>query len=174
MDWGKVLFDPNGRIGQQQFWLGVLVIIACNLIVPVIPIIGWLAPLAAIWIGIAVYGKRLHDAGKTAWLHAIPWALNILLTVIAAVIFGAGLFQIILESSQNAEPSNESIVALIAASGGALFMVLLGTLVWIGYTVWVGMLKAEPGANAHGPAPVIEGHASQTASGTGDASDTQG
>lgn len=171
MDWGKTLFDPNGRIGQQPYWIGVLVIIACNLILPVIPILGWIAPIVAIWIGIAVYGKRLHDAGKTAWLHAIPWALNILLGVFAAVIFGAGLFQIILDSSQNAEPSNESVIGLLAASGGAVFMLMLGTLVWIAYTLWAGLLKPEPGANQYGPAPVIEGQA-RPASAPGEASDT--
>ena len=172
MNWGTVLFDPNGRIGQQPFWIGVLVILACNLIIPVIPIIGWLAPLVAIWIGIAVYGKRLHDAGKTAWLHAIPWAINIAVTVVAGVMFGAGAFQLILDASQNDEPSGASIAGLLAASGGALFVLLLGTLVWIGYTIWLGLLKSDPGANTYGPAPVIEGAAVKPSAPAGDASDS--
>jgi len=172
MDWGKVLFDTNGRIGQQPFWIGVLVIVGGNIILPMIPIIGWIAWIALIWVGIAVYGKRLHDVGKTAWLHAIPWALNIILGGIAAVMVGAGLFQLILDGANNDDPSPESIVGFLAASGGALFMLLLGTLVWIGYTLWVGLLKGDPGANTYGPAPVIEGEATKThAESTGNAPD---
>ncbi|MEQ8406508.1 MAG: DUF805 domain-containing protein [Oceanicaulis sp.] len=172
MDWSKVLFDPNGRIGQQPFWIGVLIIVAGNLVLPAIPIIGWIAWIALIWVGIAVYGKRLHDAGKTAWLHAIPWALNIILTIIGLAIFGVSLIQLILDAAQNDEPSTQSIIGIITASGGLLLMVLLGTLVWIGYTIWVGMLKAEPGANQYGPAPVLEGEARESSSAsTGDAPD---
>lgn len=172
MDWGKTLFDPNGRIGQKPFWIGVLIIIGGNLLVNVLPIIGFILWFALIWMGICVYGKRLHDAGKTAWLHAIPWSLSILLTIIAAVMVGAGLFQLILDGMNNTDPSPESIMSFLAASGGALFMLTLGTLVWLGYTLWVGLLKGDPGANAYGPAPVIEGQVSQarTAS-TGDAPD---
>lgn len=172
MDWGKVLFDVNGRIGQKPFWIGVLIIVGGNIILPAIPIIGWIAWLGLIWIGIAVYGKRLHDAGKTGWLHAIPWALNIILGGVAMVMIGAGLFQLILDGANNTDPSPESIVGFIAASGGALFMLLLGTLVWIGYTLWVGLLKGESGANAYGPAPVIEAeaYAARSAS-TGDRPD---
>ncbi|MGJ3232891.1 MAG: DUF805 domain-containing protein [Oceanicaulis sp.] len=170
MDWSKVLFDPNGRIEQQPFWIGVLIIVAGNIILPAIPIIGWIAWIALIWVGIAVYGKRLHDAGKTAWLHAIPWALNIILTIIGLAIFGASLIQLILDAAQNDEPSTQSIVGIITASGGLLLMALLGTLVWIGYTIWVGMLKSEPGANDYGPAPVIQGRAHETSS-AGDAAE---
>ena len=171
MDWGKVLFDPNGRIGQQPFWIGVLIIVAGNIILPAIPFIGWIAWLALIWVGIAVYGKRLHDAGKTAWLHAVPWAINIILTIIAFAVFGVGLIQLALDGAQNDQPSATSIAGFAAAGGGALFMLLLGTLVWIAYTLWVGLLKADAGANQYGPAPVIEGRAEEASASTGDAPD---
>ncbi|MFW5660179.1 MAG: DUF805 domain-containing protein [Oceanicaulis sp.] len=163
MDWGKVLFDPNGRIGQREFWTGVLVIIVGNLLVYALPVIGFLLWLILIWVGVAVYGKRLHDAGTTGWLHAIPWAVTIIMTIIAMVMVGARLFQLILESLGDSEPSQESIIGFIAASGGAIGMLTLGSLVWLGYTLWVGFLQSEPGANRYGPAPVIEGRAADAA-----------
>ena len=46
--------------------------------------------------------------------------------------------------------------ALIAGGGMASVFFLLSTLVWIAYTIWVGVLKSDAGANAYGPAPVID------------------
>ncbi|XBQ15994.1 MAG: DUF805 domain-containing protein [Oceanicaulis sp.] len=163
MDWTKVLFDPNGRIGQREFWIGVLIIVVGNIVAGFIPFLGFIISLGLIWVGIAVYGKRLHDAGKTAWLHAVPWALNILLFIIALVMIGGALFNLILNSAGGAEPSDQDIIAMVSASGGGFLVLTLGFLVWVAYTIWVGVLKGDPGANQYGPAPVIEGAAAPAA-----------
>lgn len=151
MDWGHLLFSPNGRIGQNAYWIGVLIIVLGNIILPMVPIIGQIAWFVLIWNGIAVYGKRLHDGGKTAWIHAVPWGLNIGLLVLAFVLFGAGLLQLIFDANANEEPSAESVIGLIAASGGALGLMLVGSLIWLGYTIWLGVMDGDPGPNAYGP-----------------------
>ena len=67
-----VLFNPNGRIRANQFWQGVIVLIALQIFIQ----LGWgyvsswfiLAFFFLVFPYLCVYGKRLHDSGKTAWL----------------------------------------------------------------------------------------------------------
>lgn len=49
MDWQYLLFNPNGRIGQGDFWRGVAVLVLANLLVHVIPLLGGLIWLVLIW-----------------------------------------------------------------------------------------------------------------------------
>ena len=74
-----VLFNPNGRIRANQFWQGIIVLTAYLIIINVAG--GFLpAGIAAIFSisvyflpypYLCVYGKRLHDSGKTAWLYLL-------------------------------------------------------------------------------------------------------
>lgn len=151
MNIGHVLFSPNGRIGQQDYWIGVLIIILCNLFLTWIPLLGFLIGLGLIWVGVAVYGKRLHDAGRTAWIHAIPWAVSLVLLVVSFMIFGGAIISAVM-----AGDAGDDAGAAAAAIGGGLGFVAvqsIGFLVWIGYTIWVGLLTGEPGENRFGPVP---------------------
>ena len=152
MNIGHVLFSPNGRIGQQDYWIGILIIIGGNIVAGVLPIIGFILWFVLVWMGVAVYGKRLHDAGKSAWLHAIPWAVTVLtfivgLTMIIAAGVSVGL------TADGGDLSPEQIAALISGGGGGIAVMGISTLVWIGYTIWVGVMRGEPGPNAHGAVP---------------------
>jgi len=142
-----VLFSPNGRIGQQAFWIGVLILIAANIIAGLIPILGFFISLGLIWVGIAVYGKRLHDAGKSAWLHAIPWGVSILLGIIGGIMVGGTVFAAIMSGD------DVDMAAVLAGAGAASIFFLLSFVVWIAYTIWVGVLKGDSGENRFGPAP---------------------
>jgi uncharacterized membrane protein YhaH (DUF805 family) len=150
MDIGNLLFNPNGRIGQKDFWIGVAIIFGGNLLLTWIPFLGTLIWLGLLWVGVAVYGKRLHDAGNSAWLHAVPWGVSILLGVIGSIMLG-GVF-----IAAMAGEGDVNMGALIAGGGMASVFFLLSTLVWVAYTIWVGVLKSDAGANAYGPAPVID------------------
>jgi uncharacterized membrane protein YhaH (DUF805 family) len=152
MNWGHVLFSPNGRISKSHYWYGVLVIILANLFSNFIPILGTLISLGLIWVGIAVYGKRLHDTGRSAWLHAVPWALSIALVIAGFVMIGGTLLELGLNDRLE-DPDTEEIFAILAASGGFLLMMLLSTLVWIVYTLWLGFSAGDTEANAYGPVP---------------------
>lgn len=152
MNLGHALFGLNGRIGQQDFWIGVLIIVGGNIIAGFIPLLGFLIWLALIWVGIAVYGKRLHDAGRSAWLHVIPWALGMVLFVIGILmIVAAGVTAGLM--SDGGDLSSEQVIALITGGGGGIAVMSASSLVWLIYTVWVGVMKGDPEANAHGPVP---------------------
>jgi len=74
-----VLFNPNGRIRANQFWQGIIVLAAYLIIINVVG--GFLPAVIAAILSVSiyllpypylcVYGKRLHDSGKTAWLYLL-------------------------------------------------------------------------------------------------------
>lgn len=154
MNLSHVLFSPNGRIGQQAYWIGILILIAGNVVAGIIPGVGGLLWLGLVWVGIAVYGKRLHDGGRTAWLHVIPWAITSVMAIIALSVVGVGVIQLVLDASQNDRPSTASIAAMIAAGGVSLLLISVAMLVWAGYTIWVGLLKSDACENQYGPMPL--------------------
>ena len=152
MNLGHVLFSPNGRIGQQDYWIGILILIGGNIVANILPLIGWILWLALVWMGIAIYGKRLHDAGKTAWLHVVPWALGFLFFIIGAVmVIGGAVSAGIISDAGDMSP--EQIVAVISAGGLGLLFMSLSFLVWVVYTIWVGVMTGDADANVYGAPP---------------------
>ncbi|MCW5723906.1 MAG: DUF805 domain-containing protein [Maricaulaceae bacterium] len=147
MNIGKVLFSPNGRIGQQEFWIGWVILVAANVLLTWIPLLGFLIMLALIYVGICVYGKRLHDSGRSAWMHAIPWALGIVLLVVGFTVAGGAMLPAILEGGEP-DPA-----AIFAAGGSMMIFWLLSFVIWIAYTLWVGLAKGDAGDNRFGPPP---------------------
>ena len=148
MDYQYVLLNPNGRIAPREFWIGVAIILGGNVLAGLIPLIGGLLGLGLIWVGICVYGKRLHDAGRSAWLHVIPWGVSLLLGLISMVILGGTILAAVLSGE------DFDLLALIAAGGLVSILTSVSALVWIGYTLWVGFIEGQAGANAYGPAPI--------------------
>lgn len=148
MDMQYVLLNPNGRIAQREFWIGVLVLIGGNILSGVLPAVGGLLWLFLIYVGVCVYGKRLHDTGRSAWLHVIPWGITILLSTIGGVLMGGAILSAVL-SGDEVNPW-----AFITAGSGFAVMMGLSNLVWLVYTLWVGLSAGQAGANAYGPAPV--------------------
>ena len=149
MDISKVLFSPNGRIAQQDYWVGVLIIIAANVVSGFIPLLGTLIWLGLIYVGVCVYGKRLHDIGKSAWVHGIVWLVQCALGVVGFIMAGGAIMAAI-----SAGGTEEAGIAAILAASGSLFLIAgVGTLVWIVYTIWLGVSPGDAGANRFGPPP---------------------
>ena len=91
MDLQYVLLNPNGRIAQREFWIGVGLLICGNVVSGIIPALGGLIWLFLIYVGVCVYGKRLHDTGRSAWLHLVPWAITLALTSVGGVLMGGAV-----------------------------------------------------------------------------------
>ena len=111
-----------------------------------IPFLGFLISIGLIYVGVCVYGKRLHDMGKTAWIHGIVWLIQIVLIVIGFTMAGGA----IMAAMANGGGSDEAnLAALLGASSSVALFLGLGFLIWVVYTIWAG----EAGENRFGPAP---------------------
>ncbi|RKR03149.1 DUF805 domain-containing protein [Maricaulis maris] len=150
MDWQFLLLNPNGRIAARDYWIGVAIIIGGNILADIIPILGGLIWLGLIWVGLCVYGKRLHDTGRSAAIHALPWLVSFALAIVAVMMVGGAILSAVL-SGGDIGPA-----MFLSAGGGLLTLGGLGTLIWAGYTVWLGMAPGQGGDNLYGAAPAIE------------------
>ena len=150
MDWKTLLFSFSGRANRAKYWLTVLIVAIAWIVAVIIGVIlsavlgrtfglvvGAILGLAvfvfAIWAGVAVGLKRLHDREKPGWWLLVFWLLP-------GVLSGAGSA---LGGFAGGEPS---------LAGGALSLVVLG--IWVWAIVELGCLKGTTGPNMYGPDPL--------------------
>lgn len=166
MNIGHILFSPNGRITQNEYWLGVLFVVLGNLVLSPIPVVGTLIWIVLLYVGAVVSAKRLHDAGKTGWIHLIPWAISISLIGFGLIVAGGaalsplmtvlgqpGGFEMLESGDIDPETTVELISGGLVAAGGLLLFWTLSALTWLTYTIWVGVLSSDPQPNLYGPPP---------------------
>lgn len=151
MNLTDTLFNPNGRSSQREYAAGVAILIAANIVSSFIPVLGEIVWIGLIYVGLCVYGRRLHDAGRTAWFHLIPWGLSLLMMAAGVMLVGGAMIGALL-----GQPSETATAVLFGGSMLALLALAgLSMTVWIVYTIWVGVLSGEPAANRYGPPPDV-------------------
>jgi len=159
-----VLFNPQGRIQANQFWQGVIVLVAIQIVLSILPLLGInlgalsnLIGLLIIYPYLCVYGKRLHDSNKSAWMFLL-FVLGYLLISTLSVFFIPGLGDFFSEYMVLAgEGDQEGLTALLqefaATSGRATTYVSLGGLlvsnVLLGFIA--ARMHSDPNTNAYGP-----------------------
>ncbi len=133
MDWKALFLSPKGRIGPEDFWTASLALFVSGTILTQIPWIGPVLGVPLAYLCFCVAAKRLHDAGRPAWLVLIPVAL-----ILAAVAHGVLAIN----------PSPDGVHTFGArAMARAAFLVMLIS----GLTLAVlGLAPADPGDNAYG------------------------
>ena len=149
MGLGQLLFSFRGRINRAKYWLAALVIfgilvvaigigataaVAGNYSSPLLLLI-FPVVLLALFSGLAVGAKRLHDREKSAW-----WLLPFYLV--------PGVLQGVADSLKDIR--GEDMVSLVLAL--ALYLVALALSVWA--FVELGCLRGTVGANRYGPDPL--------------------
>ena len=75
----SLLFSPNGRLGVRDFYRGAILLTGFWIISQVLMTYGpplvemtlALFTLASVYCYLCVYGKRLHDSGRSAWYFVI-------------------------------------------------------------------------------------------------------
>lgn len=166
---GNLLFNPNGRIARTQFLQGMVVLTVASVLVVagntmVSSMVGFINILL-IFPYICVFGKRLHDAGTTAWWVIVVWLGSLLCAFILGLVFG-GFFM-----TPEMVEIQEEMSERLAAGDFAGFMqgteilsdkmLPLNILTTIGtnliLAIVVGALKTQPHENKHGPVPGMTG-----------------
>lgn len=152
MDWGKLFFSADGRIGRQSFWIGFLILLGVGVVLGWIPILGAIVSLALIYPWVCLYSKRFHDMGKSGWLAVLPVIVPGVLVVLAFIsglggLFGGAAFS---EASEGAGAG-----VFFAGLGMAMLFGLAAFFIWAGATLWAGLGESEPGANRYGEPPSL-------------------
>jgi len=146
-DWQKLLFSFEGRTRRSHFWIGWLICLGVGVVAGWIPLIGFIVSIGLIWPNLAITVKRLHDMGMSGWLAVIPFVANIIGFIMIFVSVGASVFM------NAAALENEDPAAIMALIGPMFGIVLLLTLVNLGFLLWVGVTDSQPGDNRFGPNP---------------------
>ncbi|MFL0356593.1 DUF805 domain-containing protein [Erythrobacter sp. GH1-10] len=103
--------------------------------------------LVAVLLVVAAFVRRLHDAGFSGWIAAIPVATQIFSVGYSIVMFDE-IMAIAAESMNPANPANPAAMQIEAHP-----LSLVG---WVGYLVVIGfgILKSQHGPNRYGGEPV--------------------
>ncbi|HWE47298.1 MAG TPA: DUF805 domain-containing protein [Caulobacteraceae bacterium] len=145
MDFKALLLSPAGRVNREDFWVGFLILAAADVLVLLIPLVGWALMVASIYCWICLYSKRLHDMGKPAWLIAIPYGVW-LIPVVAAIVMGG---MAIVSGLVNGDDSGTSF-SVLAGLGGFLTACLVALLIGLGFLLWMGLTPGQTGDNRYG------------------------
>jgi uncharacterized membrane protein YhaH (DUF805 family) len=145
MDWQTLFLKVEGRMGRKDYWIGMGILFVAGLIFSNIPVLDTLWPLASVYFGVCVYGKRLHDIGQSAWLVLLPFGIMVLATAIAAMLGGAALL------GAAASDSNAAGIGALAGLGVASLIVIAGGLAALGWVIWLGTRETQAEDNQFGP-----------------------
>lgn len=143
-DWRTLFLDANGRIGQKDYWIGVIILFVAGLVLGWLPLIGTLVSLVSIYFGVCVSSKRLHDMGRSGWLAAIPYGVTAAAVVLSATAFLGGIVS-------TAGYGND--YGLLASMGGIMGLWGLAFLINLAFLIWLGVTAGQPGDNLYGPPP---------------------
>jgi uncharacterized membrane protein YhaH (DUF805 family) len=130
----KLFLNPNGRIGRKDFWIGVGVLLALNLVLSK-PLVDyrnyWI--LISTYLSFCVYGKRLHDYGRSAGLALLFFGF---LSAFVALMYVA---------ARHEHKSHNIILA-----GFLQVSPFVIPLLWLVWVTWLGTRKSDPNDNKYG------------------------
>ena len=135
--------SPDGRLNRPLFWTGALVLVVGQAALSLVPIVGALAGIFAIWPWYCLIAQRLHDTGRTAQYAAfavLPMALGAAVSLVASIAVVAPALSF-------------ALLPLVTLSGLA---VGFASLVALAFLVWIGSKPGDPHANRWG-APLHDG-----------------
>ena len=163
----KLLLSPAGRIGRRDYLIGlvglVIIFTLYGLLINGLggSMFGFFAVLAfpfiILQIAYSVYGKRLHDIGRTIWpVTGLICAMLSAMIIVMLVYGGADYFAAYSEYSQDSPPP-EVIEKLNAEfkerqGEGETMLSFVVVLLLAAFTLWLGLAKPQAGENAYGAA----------------------
>lgn len=154
----NLLFSPQGRIASGPFWQGVIILLAAGTVIsalqvyvlpPPLALLAALVGLGLIYCTVCVYGKRLHDTGKSAW-----WVLAIVLANI--VLGGVANYFFEAQATAGLDPApfgtpEWSAMKIEVARKIFVQNTLVGLVISLTISFFIARLASDPGENRFGP-----------------------
>jgi uncharacterized membrane protein YhaH (DUF805 family) len=152
MDWRTLFLSPEGRIGQKDFWIGVLILFVIWVLTPVLHILMPVAWLILLYPWVCVFAKRLHDFGRSGLFILLPFIVAFIAVVLGVIFGGLTVLSAVWTAMQGGtEPV--SWAALVGAGLTMLAFLALAGIVKFVFILWVGLSTGDPGENRYGPPP---------------------
>ncbi|WP_409432318.1 DUF805 domain-containing protein [Litorimonas sp. RW-G-Af-16] len=162
----KLFLSPAGRMGRKKFWIGfvgfaVFVTLAqLGLHEIADTLAGFFLSLIFIvlvfQILYSVYGKRLHDMGRSFWPLTAMLALTVVIAIAVLMAYGGSEYFSEFAKYDRKDDIDPAEIARLQANYQARLAdggVVLGPLlygVWGLFTAWCGFAKPDPEANRYG------------------------
>lgn len=159
-----LLLNPNGRLGRNRFWQGMVVLTVINVLVVAATSyisLGYIFTLfLLIYPFVCVIGKRLHDLGHSAWwviaiFFAQFVAQNLLNAVITPIFVSMDELDQVMREIQERLDAGEAEAAMqgLHVQFKMLLPVSLIDVVAVnaGTAAVLGYMRSDPEANQHGP-----------------------
>jgi len=165
----SLLFSPAGRIDRRTFWkafviLAVLVL-GGNALLRAMPIgvlkflFALVFPFVIIQMTYSIYGKRLHDFGRSLWpVTGLLFGMFCMAIVMMLIFGGADYFSEFSQYSRNEDIDPEVIKAIQERYQDRLKQgrLPLNLVMWVMigiFTIWTGLSKSDDRSNRYGSPP---------------------
>lgn len=162
----KLFLSPAGRMDRRDFWIGIAGFIVFVLVMQFImakiatTLAGFFLSLIYIvlvfQILYSVYGKRLHDMGRSFWFLTGMLTLTLILAIVVMMTFGGAEYFSEFAQYDRKEDIDSAEIERIKTNyqnrlaEGTLPLKLSLYGVWAAFTLWLGLAKADPNENQYG------------------------
>jgi len=163
----KMLLSPAGRMGRKDFWIGMVIfsilVVLFNFALQRLGnstlafLISLPFPFLVLHMAYCVYGKRLHDMGRSFWPLTGMIVLLILVAIIVMMAFGGSEYFSEFAQYDRKEDIDPTEIERIKAAyqaklseGNATVSNAMMGIIAI-FTLWCGLSKADPETNNYGP-----------------------
>lgn len=153
MDWSKLFLSAEGRIGQKDYWIGVLILFVAWVLSHLAHVLAPFVWLILIYPWVCVMAKRLHDFNKSGWMILIPVVVGVIALLGAVVVAGAAAIGAAFTAFSEAGLDTAGWMAVAGAFGVALAFICVAGLVKLIFLLWVGISRGDVGPNRYGPPP---------------------
>ncbi len=165
MDFRFLFFDPQGRIGPRAFGQGFIVLTGVMLVIMTLSVVASpqvnMLQYTLVFPYVCLFGKRLHDAGLSAWL----WLAFLVGWGVLNAVVGGVLMQVMVPGASdlsmevfNALFAPESVDQAELAAKMQEFVRISAVPNILGYLISAGLtgyaaykLRSDPNPNRYGP-----------------------
>lgn len=159
----QILFSPKGRIGPGAFWRGIIILLSFQIVVTIIGMYGpasvagilEILSILTIYPYLCVFGKRLHDSGKSAWMFLL-FVLGYVIILIASMVMAPGFGDFMTQYMELTEAGDTEGLEALSEQSGRMFAIpsLVGTIIANGVLGFLAArLHSYPETNQYGPPP---------------------
>ena len=161
-----MLLSPSGRMGRKDFWVGLIILTLLSSLFnfalqrlgnsQLAFLISIPFPFLVLHMTYCVYGKRLHDMGRSFWPLTGMIVLLIFVAIVVMLAFGGTeYFSEFSQYDRKEDIDPEEIERIKNAyqknlsEGNATVYNIMASIIFI-FTLWCGTSKSDSNANSYG------------------------